>query len=67
VRWRVESDAAPASTGVATHLVDQVKLLKAQAWLGHSDPSTTLRHYSHATELDDEDIADELDAVLTGG
>ena len=41
-------------------------LLKAQARLGHSDPSTTLRHYSHATPLDDEDIADELDALLSG-
>jgi integrase len=53
--------------GVATHLVDEGKLLKAQARLGHSDPSTTLRHYSHATPLDDEDIADEIDAVLSGG
>jgi integrase len=53
--------------GVATHLVDEGKLLKAQARLGHSDPSMTLRHYSHATPLDDEDIADELDAVLSGG
>jgi hypothetical protein len=53
--------------GVATHLVDQGKLLKAQARLGHSDPSTTLRHYSHAISLDDEDIADELDAVLNNG
>ena len=52
--------------GVATHLVDGGKLLKAQARLGHSDPSTTLRHYSHATPLDDEDIADELDALLSG-
>ena len=52
--------------GVATHLVDEGKLLKAQARLGHSEPSTALRHYSHATPLDDEDIADELDAVLSG-
>jgi integrase len=50
--------------GVATHLVDEGKLLKAQVRLGHRDPSTTLRHYSHAVPLDDEDIADELDAVL---
>jgi hypothetical protein len=35
--------------GVATYLVDQGKLLKAQARLGHSVPSTTLRHYSHIT------------------
>ena len=48
----------------ATHLVDNGKLLKAQARLGHCDVSTTLRHYSHATLFDDLDIADELDAVL---
>lgn len=52
--------------GVATHLVEQGKLLKAQARLGHRDPATTLRHYSHATPLDDEDVADELDALLNG-
>jgi len=52
--------------GVATHLVEQGKLLKAQARLGHRDPATTLGHYSHATPLDDEDVADELDALLNG-
>ena len=50
--------------GVATHLVDQGKLLKAQARLGHRDPSTTLRHYSHAVALDDEQIADDLERLL---
>lgn len=50
--------------GVATHLVDAGKLFKAQARLGHRDPSTTLRHYSHAVPLNDDDIADELDALL---
>jgi len=50
--------------GVATHLVDEGKLLKAQARLGHRDPSTTLRHYSHAVALDDEQIADELERLL---
>ena len=50
--------------GVATHLVEKGKLLKAQARLGHRDPSTTLRHYSHAVPLDDLDVADELDRVL---
>ena len=30
--------------GVATHLVNQGKVLKAQARLGHRDPATTLRH-----------------------
>ena len=52
--------------GVATRLVDQGKLLKAQARLGHRDPSTTLRHYSHTTTLDDLDVADELDELLNG-
>jgi integrase len=50
--------------GVATHLVDEGKLLKAQARLGHRDASTTLRHYSHCTPLDDVDIADKLDDLL---
>ena len=34
------------------------------ARLGHSDPATTLRHYSHAIPPDDTDIADELDRLL---
>ena len=50
--------------GVATHLVDEGKLLKAQARLGHRDPSTTLRHYSHAVALDDEQVADDLERLL---
>ena len=50
--------------GVATYLVDQGLLLKAQARLGHRDPATTLRHYSHAIPLDDADVADELDRLL---
>ncbi|MBL7548952.1 hypothetical protein I6A60_13840 [Frankia sp. AgB1.9] len=50
--------------GVATYLVGTGKLLKAQARLGHRDAATTLRHYSHATPLDDQDIADDLDALL---
>ncbi|WP_263864029.1 tyrosine-type recombinase/integrase [Candidatus Frankia nodulisporulans] len=49
---------------VATYLVGNGKLLKAQARLGHRDPATTLRHYSHATPLDDQDIADDLDTLL---
>lgn len=52
--------------GVATYLVDEGKILKAQARLGHRDPSTTLRHYSHAVALEDEDVADQLDALLNG-
>ena len=50
--------------GVATYLVDRGRLLKAQARLGHRDPATTLRHYSHAIPLDDADVADELDRLL---
>jgi integrase len=50
--------------GVATYLVGDGKLLKAQARLGHHDPATTLRHYSHATPLDDQDVADDLDTLL---
>ncbi len=40
------------------------KLLKAQGRLGHRDPATTLRHYAHATPLDDQDVADDLDDLL---
>ncbi|MGH9152545.1 MAG: tyrosine-type recombinase/integrase [Acidimicrobiales bacterium] len=53
--------------GVATLLVDDGKVLKAQVRLGHRDPSTTLRHYSHAVALQDEDVADKLDVLLNGG
>ena len=52
--------------GVATHLVHEGKILSAQARLGHRDPATTLRHYSHATALGDTDIADNIDALLNG-
>jgi integrase len=52
--------------GVATYLVDQGLLLKAQARLGHRDPATTSRHYSHAIPLDDTDVADQLDGLLNG-
>ena len=49
---------------VGTHLVGEGKILKAQARLGHRDPVTTLRHYAHATPLDDLDVADHLDDLL---
>ncbi|MCU0269096.1 MAG: tyrosine-type recombinase/integrase [Acidimicrobiales bacterium] len=49
---------------VATALVEDGKILKAQARLGHRDPATTLRHYAHATPLDDLDIADAIDHRL---
>jgi len=45
-------------------LVGEGKLLKAQRRLGHCDPATTLRHYAHATPLDDQDIADDIDELL---
>lgn len=51
---------------VATHLVDEGKLLRAQARLGHRDPTTTLRHYSHAVPVADLDVADELDHLVNG-
>jgi len=50
--------------GVATLLVGEGQLLKAEARLGHRDPATTLRHYSHITPLDDLDVADRLDGAL---
>jgi integrase len=49
---------------VATALVEDGKILKAQARLGHRDASTTLRHYAHATPLDDLEVADEIDRRL---
>lgn len=49
---------------VATALVEDGKILKAQARLGHRDAATTLRHYAHATPPDDVDVADELDRRL---
>lgn len=66
VRWYLETGTASSASWPGHSLEDEGKLLKVQARLGHSDPSTTFRHYSHATPLDDEDIADELDAVLNG-
>jgi integrase len=52
--------------GVATHLVGNGELLKAQARLGNRDPTTTLPHYSHAVARHDEDIANDLDELLNG-
>jgi integrase len=49
---------------VATSLVEDGKILKAQARLGHRAAATTLRHYAHATPLDDVDVADEFDRRL---
>ena len=49
---------------VATFLVDRGDILKAQQRLGHKDPSTTLRNYAHALPLEDQEVADALDAML---
>lgn len=69
VRLRDRAGLADASLhrfrhSVATSLVEDGKILKAQARLGHRDAATTLRHYAHATPLDDLDVADELDRRL---
>jgi len=48
---------------VATVLVANGHLLHAQQRLGHRDASTTLRQYCHAMPLQDQDIADHLEAL----
>jgi hypothetical protein len=45
-------------------LVEDGNILIAPAQLVHRDAGTTLRHYAHATPLDDVDVADELDRRL---
>jgi hypothetical protein len=40
-------------------LVEDGKILKVQARLGHRDAATTLRHHAHATPRDDLDVVDE--------
>ena len=49
---------------VATVLVADGKLLQAQQRLGHAEASTTLRQYCHALPIDDQDVADHLNALL---
>lgn len=49
---------------VATHLVSNGQILKAQARLGHREASTTLRNYAHAVPLDDADVAESIEAFL---
>lgn len=53
---------------MATYLVGNGQLLKAQARLGHRDASTTLRTYAyaHALPLDDADVADAMETLLAG-
>ena len=36
----------------------------ADGEMANRDPTTTLRHYSHAVALNDEDIADNFDQLL---
>jgi integrase len=52
---------------VATYLVGRGDLLQAQYRLGHRDASTTLRNYAHAMPLEDQVIADDIDAMLGSG
>lgn len=47
----------------ATHLVSRGDLLHAQYRLGHTDLTTTLRIYSHATPLTDSDAAEALERL----
>jgi integrase len=51
---------------VATFLVGRGELLRAQHRLGHRDPSTTLRNYAHALPLEDGEVADDIDIMLSG-
>jgi integrase len=50
---------------VATFLVGRGELLRAQQRLGHRDASTTLRNYAHALPLEDGEVADDIDAMLS--
>ena len=50
---------------VATFLVGRGELLRAQHRLGHRDPSTTLRNYAHALPLEDGEVSDDIDAMLS--
>ena len=38
----------------------------AQQRLGHRDASTTLRNYAHALPLEDQEVADDIDSMLSG-
>jgi integrase len=51
---------------VATFLVGRGEILRAQHRLGHRDPSTTLRNYAHALPLEDGEVADDIDIMLSG-
>lgn len=49
---------------VATFLVSQGKILEAQERLGHADPATTLREYSHVLPGRDGVVADAINDHL---
>lgn len=71
-RVKTEAGIDPASLhrfrhSVATYLVGRGRLVAAQYRLGHGHTGTTLRRYTHAVALEDNDIADELDVLLNGG
>jgi integrase len=51
---------------VATFLVGRGEILRAQHRLGRRDPSTTLRNYAHALPLEDGEVADDIDIMLSG-
>jgi integrase len=50
---------------VATFLVGRGELLRAQHRLGHRDASTTLRNDAHALPLEDGEVADDIDRMLS--
>ena len=70
---RVKADAGISQASlhrfrhsVATYLVGRRLLLAAQYRLGHGHLGTTARHYTHATALGDDAVADEINALLDG-
>lgn len=68
-RLRVEADVPDVTLhrlrhSVATFLVDRGEILKAQQRLGHKDAATTLRSYAHALPLEDEHVANAIEASL---
>ena len=70
-RVKAEAGIAQASLhrfrhSVATYLVGRGLLLAAQYRLGHGHLGTTARHYTHATALGDDAVADEINDLLDG-
>ena len=50
---------------MATFLVSSGELFRAQQRLGHRDASTTFRNYAHALPLEVQDVADDIDTMLS--